>query len=236
MAFYRWKILGRLAEESNVLERMTFIEGRITELSQYKDGEFDLVLCLDAPISYTYPRQYEVIRELVRIEKKAVVLGVSSRLGSLPYILDPVQKMKYLINENSNDPLVKWYRRASEIDPESWEPDMSVWQRQISSGLTEDPDDVYSLMENGGTPWPVAYSFMPEELRSVLKEAGLYDVVLSGPGALARTLPAFVLKKMLGREEWRNRFLDACFEFDRQPSVCGMGKDNLVAVGRKKYE
>jgi hypothetical protein len=30
---------------------------------------------------------------------------------------------------------------------------------------------------------------------------------------------------------WIGRFLDLCYEFDQNPAVCGLGKDNLAASG-----
>lgn len=56
------------------------------DLSAYEDGTFDLVMSFDAPISYTYPNQEKTIKELVRIAKKRIIISVSSRLGSLPYL------------------------------------------------------------------------------------------------------------------------------------------------------
>ena len=59
---------------------------------------------------------------------------------------------------------------------------------------------------------------------------GLRDVKLAGPGALSRSIPQAMLKKLL-LTEYRNEFLEACYEFDSAPGVCGLGKDTLVASG-----
>lgn len=53
-----------LAGEAGVLDRMEFIQGALEDLSAYRDGQFDLVLSFDAPVSYTYPHQEQVIGEL----------------------------------------------------------------------------------------------------------------------------------------------------------------------------
>ena len=50
-----------LAGEAGVLDRMEFIQGALEDLSAYRDGQFDLVLSFDAPVSYTYPHQEQVI-------------------------------------------------------------------------------------------------------------------------------------------------------------------------------
>ena len=69
---------------------------------------FDLVISFDAPISYTYPKQEQVLRELVRICRKRLVLSVSSRLGYLPYLANPIQKNQFILDETCGDPFVKW--------------------------------------------------------------------------------------------------------------------------------
>ena len=46
-----------LAAEAGVLDKMEFAEGALEDLSAYRDGQFDLVLSFDAPVSYTYPHQ-----------------------------------------------------------------------------------------------------------------------------------------------------------------------------------
>jgi hypothetical protein len=72
---------------------------------------------------------------------------------------------------------------------------------------------------------------MPDELREILVRTGIRDVRLSGPGALARSIPNEVLRMLLLNEDYHERFLDLCYEFDSNPAVCGLGKDNLAAPG-----
>ena len=79
-----------LASYAGVLDRITFVKGMLEDLSAYADRSFDLVVSFDAPISYTYPNQERTIRELVRIAKKRIMISVSSRLGALPYLANPI--------------------------------------------------------------------------------------------------------------------------------------------------
>ena len=97
-----------LAEKAGVLDRMTFVKGALEDLSAFQDRSFDLVISFDAPISYTYPKQEQVLRELVRICRKRLVLSVSSRLGYLPYLANPIQKNQFILDETCGDPFVKW--------------------------------------------------------------------------------------------------------------------------------
>jgi len=186
-----------MAEEAGVTDRMVFVKSRITELAGYPSDCFDLVICVDAPVSYVYPRHNQVLRDLVRIARKAVVVSVASRLGFFPYWYNPAQKHQYLVDQDSGNPILKWYPPPTDQTWEAWQPDFEDQRRFLDTGLLEDPDGVVAKMERGETPWPVTYCFLPEELARVLREAGLQDVRLSGPGALSRTIPQPVLKKLL---------------------------------------
>ena len=57
------------------------------------------------------------------------------------------------------------------------------------------------------------------------------NAVLSGPGAYGRTVPREILVKLMADPEQKKDFLDFCYQFDSNLYVCGMGKDNLLAVG-----
>ena len=118
-----------------------------------------------------------------------------------------------------------------QTDLSSFVPDLdSVW-RALTSGILGDREQVDREYAAGRAPWPHNYLFMPDELREILVRNGVHDVRLSGPGALARSIPNEVLRMMLLNDDYRGRFLDLCYEFDSNPAVCGLGKDNLVASG-----
>jgi len=222
-----------MAEAAGVADRMVFVKSRITELAGYPNGSFDLVICVDAPVSYVYPKHNQVLGDFVRIARKAVVVSVASRLGFFPYWYNPAQKHQYLVDQDVDDSIMKWYPLPTDETWEGWRPDFEDQRRFLDTGLLEDPDVVFAKMERGETPWPVTYCFLPEELARVLREAGLQNVRLSGPGALSRTIPQPLLKKLLFNPTLRQKFLDICYEFDSHPSVCGMGKDTVVASGVK---
>ena len=54
-----------LAEKEGVSDKITFVKGALEDLSAYKDGEFDLVMSFDAPISYTYPNKSPEIYSII---------------------------------------------------------------------------------------------------------------------------------------------------------------------------
>ena len=103
---------------------------------------------------------------------------------------------------------------------------MNLYKNGLMGG-----DSEIAEYENGGTPWCITYTFMPDELEDILKHYGVKNIKLAGPGAYARTLPREVLVKLMNDSEQRSDFLDFCHYYDSNPFVCGMGKDNLFAKG-----
>ena len=220
-----------LAEKEGVLDRITFVKGALEDLSAYKDGEFDLVMSFDAPVSYTYPNQERVLSELVRICGKRIVISVSSRLGSLPYLANPIQKNQFILDENSGDPFVRWLveHRAEAVEGFAFR--KSELDRVMADGLLGGEQEIAEY-ENGGAPWCITYTFMPDELERILGSLGVSDIRLSGPGVFGRTIPREILLKIMNDPAQKKDFLDFCYVYDSNKYVCGMGKDNLFAMGR----
>ena len=219
-----------LAGKEGVLDRITFVKGALEDLDAFPDHAFDLVMSFDAPVSYTWPNQEKVIGELVRIAKKKIILSVSGRLGSLPYLSNPVQKNQFILDEQSDDPFVRWCvdHRAQMIDGFRFSRESldKLWEDGLMGGESE-----IAEYENGGAPWCITYTFMPDELERILRGFGVRNVSLSGPGAFGRTLPREILVKIMADPVQKADFLDFCYRYDSSPYVCGMGKDNLLAAG-----
>ena len=219
-----------LAEKEGVSDRITFVKGALEDLSAYKNSEFDLVISFDAPISYTYPNQNRVIGELVRIAGKRIAFSVSSRLGSLPYLANPIQKNQFFLDENTDDPFVQWCVANREKMISGFSFNKQAAEKLLSEGLMGGEEEI-AQYEQGGTPWCITYTFMPDELEGILKGYGVKNIQLSGPGAYGRTIPREILTKIMKDPKQKQDFLDFCYRYDSNPCVCGMGKDNLLAVG-----
>lgn len=219
-----------LAQKEGVLDKITFVKGALEELDSFQDKAFDLVVSFDAPVSYTYPNQERVIGELVRICRKRIMLSVSSRLGSFQYLANPVQKYQFILDETCDDSFVKWCVGNKENAIETYhfgkEDVMKLWNEGLMGG-----DREIAEYEQGGTPWCITYTFMPDELEGILRSHGVRNIKLAGPGAFARTLPRELLVKIMNDSEQRADFLAFCYRYDSNPFVCGMGKDNLFAKG-----
>lgn len=219
-----------LAEKEGVLNRITFVKGALEDLSAYKDKEFDLVMSFDAPISYTYPNQNRVIGELVRIAGKRIAFSVSSRLGSLPYLANPIQKNQFFLDENADDPFVQWCVANREQMISGFLFNRENAEKLLADGLMGGEEEI-AQYEQGGAPWCITYTFLPDELEGILKGFGVKNIRLSGPGAYGRTIPREILTKIMKDPKQKQDFLDFCYRYDSSPYVCGMGKDNLLAVG-----
>lgn len=219
-----------LAAREGVLDRITFIKGALEDLSAFRDREFDLVMSFDAPVSYTYPHQEQVIGELVRIASKRIMVSVSSRLGSLPYLANPIQKNQFFLDENADDPFVQWCVTNREQMIEGFVFSKDRAEKLLSDGLMGGEEEI-AQYEQGGAPWCITYTFMPDELESILAGYGVQNIRLFGPGAYGRTVPREILTRIMKDPKQKEAFLDFCYQYDSNPYVCGLGKDNLLAVG-----
>lgn len=219
-----------LACLEGVEENITFVKGALEDLSAYLDKSFDLVMSFDAPISYTYPNQERVISELVRIAKKKIMISVSSRLGYLPYLANPIQKNQFILDKECADSWVQWCIANREKAIDNFYLDRGKVEEVLRRGLLGGKKEIAEY-EKGGTPWCITYTFMPDELASLLEKCGVKNIELAGPGAYARTIPNEILVKIMNDEKAKADFLEICHTYDSNLYVCGMGKDNLFAKG-----
>ncbi len=218
-----------LAAQEGVSDRITFVRGALEDLSAYRDREFDLVMSFDAPVSYTYPNQNKVIGELVRIAGKRIMISVSSRLGSLPYLANPIQKNQFILDESLDDPFVQWCVANRKQMIAGFTFNKKNAEKLLADGLMGGEEEI-AQYEQGGVPWCITYTFMPDELEGILSGYGVKNICLSGPGAYGRTIPREILVKIMENPDQKKAFLDFCYRYDSNPYVCGMGKDNLLAV------
>lgn len=220
-----------LAEKEGVLDRITFVQGALEDLSAYADKSFDLVMSFDSPISYTYPNQEKTISELVRLARKRIMISVSGRLGALPYLANPIQKNQFILDKDSKDEWVQWCLKSREQMIEEFSFSKDTIMKTYETGLFGDIEESMKAYDRGEAPWSISYHFMPDELRGILEKNGVKNIELAGPGAFARTVPNEILVKIMKDPLQRKQFLEVCHMYDSNPYVCGMGKDNLFAKG-----
>ena len=220
-----------IAKREGVFDRITFVKGKLEDLSAYENRSFDLVMSFDSPISYTYPNQEKVISELVRIANKRIFISVSSRLGALPYLSNPIQKNQFILNKDSDDSWVRWCIDSRDKMIEDFSFNKDSLYKAYETGFLDDVEKTKESYDSGESPWCITYHFMPDELEGILKKYGVKNISLAGPGAYARTIPNELLVKIMNDPAQRADFLEFCHKYDSNPHVCGMGKDNLFAKG-----
>ncbi|MBD5526919.1 MAG: methyltransferase domain-containing protein [Lachnospiraceae bacterium] len=220
----------KLARAAGVEQNITFVRGALEDLSAYPDRAFDLVISFDTPISYTYPHQETVIGELVRIARKKVMFSVSSRLGYLPYLANPIQKNQFILSPDCPDPWVRQLIADRQKAIDSFVLNKETIEDFMKSGVIGGSSEI-SEYERGGTPWCITYTFLPDELKALLEKQGVQNIHMAGPGAYARTIPGEILVKIMNDSQSRKDFLEICHRYDSNIYVCGMGKDNLFVKG-----
>jgi len=220
-----------LAAKENVSDNITFVKGALEDLFSYKDKQFDLVMSFDSPISYTYPNQESVIKELIRIGKKKIIISVTSRLGSLPYLSNPIQKNQFILDDNCDDAWVKWLVNSHDKLVNNFNFNKDLCDEMLERGIIGNGEYEIEEYEKGNAPWCITYGFMPDELENILNKFGVKNISLAGPGAFARTVPKEILKKIMLNEKQKRDFLEFSYKFDKNQYVCGLGKDNLLVYG-----
>lgn len=218
-----------IAEQEGVTDNISFVHGALEDITTFCDRQFDMVMSFDAPISYTFPNHETVISNLARIASKRLVISVYNRLA-WTYLFDPAQKAKYILDDSTLDPFARWTLDHALGELADFKPDMSAVHSFFKTGLMENPNDTAAEYDKGKSPWPVSYAFMPDELTSIMKKSGAKNIMLSGSGALSRSIPGEVLRNIMRDDELKHEFLDFCYWYDSQPWCLGISKDNLVAI------
>ena len=177
-----------LAAQEGVSDRITFVRGALEDLSAYRDREFDLVMSFDAPVSYTYPNQNKVIGELVRIAGKRIMISVSSRLGSLPYLANPIQKNQFILDESLDDPFVQWCVANRKQMIAGFTFNKKNAEKLLADGLMGGEEEI-AQYEQGGVPWCITYTFMPDELEGILSGYGVRIFVYQAPAPMEGRFP-----------------------------------------------
>ena len=68
------------------------------------------------------------------------------------------------------------------------------------------------------------------QLQVILNE--LIDQAIQTENSSVRRLSLNIIERLkIDEEDLRTDFLDFCYRYDSNPYVCGMGKDNLLAIG-----
>ena len=171
-----------------------FVPGSIDDLSPWRDHQFDLVLCLDSPLSFCFDSYPQALRELVRVTRSHLVLCVMSRAG--------------VIAEGGVNFDLEHFGRLKTV-PEVY--------RTGTLMVTEE------LRRLKPTLMPSWHAFDPDEIRDLLEEHGCRVQRMSAPGALTRFVDPERLTSLFEDPEAYESYLDFEEGYDSDPYVLGVG-------------
>jgi len=203
------------------VKEIRFIQGDICNMDVFQDREFDMTLCFDAPISYTFPNQKKAIKELLRVTNSLVMLMVSNRNGVIPFMIDFDISGEYL------DPA--WSLGKRQMDP------FYITKKVMEKGVEEWPRDIKSYLEESGKDAPADYSFKVDEIVGLIEENSNFEVVkIGGPGALARSIKPESLETIIKDDRLFSQFIELSLEYDFDKFNIGLGAVNLLIVAKRK--
>jgi len=104
----------------------------------------------------------------------------SSRLGSLPYLSNPLNKNQFILDENCNDPWVKGCIANYQNTIDGFLFNKNSCFDVLKNGLMGGEAEINEY-EQGGATWPITYTFMPDELICILRDNGVKNIRLPAP-------------------------------------------------------
>lgn len=213
--------MAKAVSRKDGVEKIRFIQGDICNLELFQDREFDMTLCFDAPVSYTYPHQKKAIEELLRVTDSLVMLMVSNRNGVIPFMVDFDISGEYL------DP--EWSHEKRKVDP------LYITEKVMEKGVEEWPRDIKAYLVESGKDTPADYSFKVDEIVGLIEKNSNFEVVkIGGPGALARSIKPESLEAIIKDDELFSRFVDLSMKFDFDKNNIGLGAVNLMVIAKRK--
>lgn len=200
------------AQEAGV--SMEFLVGKVQDLSCFEEESFDLVLSLDAPVSYAYPEEKKALQELIRVTKRFLIISVVNRLGQLPVALEME---------------LRWHKKLT-WTKKFWE--SGNWDRPSFFEAVEERIPFFSRFL-----FPPLHAFTPQEIIDLITDNGLRIRRCVATGTLARLLSPAIRKKLIRNQELYQEFLDLSRRYDAQFEVLGVGckvASGFLLVGEKE--
>ena len=199
---------AREISKSRRVTNIDFVEGSIDDLSKFGENNFDLVLCLDSPLSFCYDSYEAALSELIRVSQSTLILCVMNCSG--------------VITEGVNFDL-KYFGRLKTV-PEVY-----------NTGTLLVTEELRRLKP---TLMPSWHAFTPDEIRELLERNGCRVERISAPGALARFVEPELLKQLFKDKGAYQSYLDFEERYDSDVYMPGMGAaaGGLLITARKLFE
>lgn len=173
-----------------------FFQGSVDDLSCFENNSFDLVLCLDSPLSFCYATYEKALSELVRVMKPRakLVLCVMNRTG--------------VITEGGVDFDLEHFGKLKTV--------IEVYK----TGTLHVGEELRRLQS---TLFPSWHAFHPDEIRLLLEASGCRVERISAPGTLARFVETRLLSEIMNDPGVYESYLDFEEIFDSDTYVLGIG-------------
>lgn len=194
------------AEAERKEAHLSFEEANVTDLSRWSDRSFDMVLCLDAPVSFCHRDFPAALDELARVAGRTLILSVFNRTGlmipaGVEFDLIHYGKLKTVLEVN----------RHGNLD------------------VNEE------LLSKMSTLMPSWHAFTPKEIVEELGKRKFKAVEVSAPGTMSRSVSKELLSKLIGSVDYPD-YLAFEETIDSQESLLGVGSavaSGLAVVARR---
>lgn len=197
---------AREISKSHGITNIDFVQGSIDDLSKFEDDSFDLVLCLDSPLSFCYDSYEAALGELIRVARSTLILCVMNR--------------SQVITEGVNFDLKHFGRPKTLLEV-------------YDTGTLLVTEELRRLQP---TLMPSWHAFRPDEMEGLLEKNGCRVERTSAPGTLARFVDPELLKQLLENEEAYESYLEFEERYDSDIYVLGIGAPlagGLLVTARK---
>ncbi len=200
-------------QKAENLTNIQFVLGNSTDLSQFEDRSFDLVLNMDGAVSFCGFDADRAILESCRVTKKKMILTVSHRSMMVGNWISSSISATGRIAPAVHAMLERGEWRQEEF-PEN---------AQLAKGCTLDYFGPFK-------------AFLPGELKKVLNESGLIVQRLGGLGSLAYMCNQETIQRVTQDVALFSEFCDLCERYDREVLPEGPGtsaRAGLIAVAQR---
>ncbi|WP_427365625.1 class I SAM-dependent methyltransferase [Candidatus Caldatribacterium saccharofermentans] len=206
----------KIARREGVEQRMTFVLGKVQDLSAFTDQAFDLVISLDAPVSYAYPSEKQALRELCRVTRGTLIVSVVNRLGQLPVALEVEAR---------------------------WRKDFALSRKFLEEGNWDHPPFFQAMEEKipllSRLLFPPLHAFLPMELVNEVESSGFRVQRVVATGTLSRLVSPRTLRRIVRNPKLYEEFLKLSHWYDAHFEVLGVGSrvaSGLLVVARREGE
>jgi SAM-dependent methyltransferase len=204
------EMLSIAQEKARGVPGIEFLEGNASDLTQFSDRAFDLVLNMDGAISFSGFKAARAIQETCRVARTKVILTVSHQAQMAAAWVG-----WSLVRSGRLGPAV-----YAMVDHGEWHQDQFPGSKALTEGLTQ---NYLGALK----------AFLPDELTEILENAGMQILRCGGLGSLAGLCDQQALTGALQDNTLLESFLDLCENFDREILPCGPGtrqRAGLIAV------